>query len=153
MRFDKKVYLSSPTMHGEEIKYITEAYESNWMSTVGANLDAIEAGICGYIGTGSAVALSSGTAALHLAIRYAGMKLYGQPEDVAADLHHAVADRSAASDIQLPDMLTRTGLHPSHGMIELKIDAFDYSPIHVGLVMEIAQAHDNALSKGIVVTR
>ena len=86
MRFDKKVYLSSPTMHGEELEYITEAYESNWMSTVGANLNAVEEGICNYIGIGNGVALSSGTAALHLAIRYAGMKLYGAPADGGATL-------------------------------------------------------------------
>lgn len=42
MRFEKKVWLSSPTMHGDEIKYVTEAYETNWMSTVGANIDAVE---------------------------------------------------------------------------------------------------------------
>ena len=40
--FDKKVYLASPTMHGEELKYMTEAYETNWMSTVGANINEVE---------------------------------------------------------------------------------------------------------------
>ena len=42
LRFDSKVWLSSPTMHGEEIKYVTEAYETNWMSTVGANINEVE---------------------------------------------------------------------------------------------------------------
>jgi len=41
-RFEKKVWLSSPTMHGDEIKYVTEAYETNWMSTVGANINELE---------------------------------------------------------------------------------------------------------------
>ena len=41
-RFDKKVWLSSPTMHGEEMKYVQEAYETNWMSTVGKNINTIE---------------------------------------------------------------------------------------------------------------
>ena len=72
--FEKKVWLSSPTMHGEELKYVTEAYETNWMSTVGENLDQVEKLACEQIGCKFAVALSSGTAALHLAVKLAGVK-------------------------------------------------------------------------------
>lgn len=72
--FENKVWLSSPTMHGDEIKYITEAYETNWMSTVGANINEVERLISEKVGTKYAVALSSGTAALHLAIKLAGVK-------------------------------------------------------------------------------
>lgn len=43
--FTERVYLSSPTMHGEELKYMTEAYQTNWMSTIGANIDSIEADV------------------------------------------------------------------------------------------------------------
>ncbi len=75
--FEKKVWLSSPTMHGDELKYITEAYETNWMSTVGANINSVEAEIAEKVGCKYAVALSAGTAALHLATRLAGEKLYG----------------------------------------------------------------------------
>lgn len=71
--FENKLWLASPTMHGEELKYMKEAYESNWMSTVGANIDAIEQQVTEYIGCKFAVALSSGTAALHLAVRMAGI--------------------------------------------------------------------------------
>ena len=74
--FEKKVWLSSPTMHGEELKYITEAYESNWMSTIGKNLDEAERLACEKVGCKYAVALSCGTAALHLAVKLAGVK-YG----------------------------------------------------------------------------
>ncbi len=77
MNFDpfvKKIWLSSPTMHGEELKYMTEAYETNWMSTEGANLGAIEKTVCEKIGCEYAVPLSSGTAALHLAVKLAGVK-------------------------------------------------------------------------------
>ena len=77
--FDKKVWLASPTMHGEEIKYVQEAYETNWMSTVGANINEVERITCEKIGCKYAVALSAGTAALHLAIKLAGQELYGQP--------------------------------------------------------------------------
>lgn len=73
-KFENKVWLSSPTMHGEELKYITEAYETNWMSTVGENINEVERQICEKIGCKCAVALSSGTAALHLAMKLAGVK-------------------------------------------------------------------------------
>ena len=72
--FEKKVWLASPTMHGEEIKYVEEAYNTNWMSTVGANIDEIEKMACEKTGSKYAVALASGTSALHLAIKLAGVK-------------------------------------------------------------------------------
>ncbi len=75
--FKEKIWLSSPTMHGKELQYITEAYHTNWMSTVGENIDELERVTAEYIGVNYAVALSSGTAALHLAVRLAGEKLYG----------------------------------------------------------------------------
>ena len=78
--FKNKIWLSSPTMHGEEMQYVTEAYETNWMSTVGANINEIERSICEKLGCGYAVALSAGTASLHMAVKLAGEKLYGQTE-------------------------------------------------------------------------
>lgn len=72
--FKRKVWLSSPTMHGEEMKYIAEAYETNWMSTVGMNIDAIEQSVCQKLGCKYAVALSAGTASLHMAVKLAGIK-------------------------------------------------------------------------------
>ena len=77
---EQHVYLSSPTMHGEEFQYMKEAYDTNWMSTVGANINEVEKCASEKIGCNHAVALSSGTAALHMAIKLAGMDLYGQPE-------------------------------------------------------------------------
>ncbi len=72
--FEQKVWLSSPTMHGDELCWVTEAYESNWMSTVGANIDESERLICEKVGCKYAVALSCGTAALHMAVKLAGVK-------------------------------------------------------------------------------
>ena len=72
--FESKVWLATPTMHGEELKYMTEAFETNWMSTVGANINEVERQIAEYMGCGYAVALSAGTAALHLAVKLAGVK-------------------------------------------------------------------------------
>ena len=79
-RFEKKVWLSSPTMHGDEIKYVTEAYETNWMSTVGANINEVEKLAATHVGCKYAVALSAGTAALHMCTKLAGEALYGMPK-------------------------------------------------------------------------
>lgn len=73
-RFENKVWLSSPTMHGDELEYIKRAYETNWMSTVGENIDVIEETISKKVGCKYAVALSCGTSALHLAVKLAGVK-------------------------------------------------------------------------------
>ncbi len=73
-KLEKKVWLASPTMHGEELQYMTEAHQTNWMSTVGANINEIERLICERVGCKYAVALSAGTAALHLAMKLAGVK-------------------------------------------------------------------------------
>lgn len=75
--FCDRQWLSSPTMHGDEQKWVNEAIRGNWVSTVGANINALEKEIAAYIGRAHAVGLSAGTAALHLAIRLAGEKLYG----------------------------------------------------------------------------
>ena len=72
--FESKVWLSSPTMHGPELEYIKEAYETNWMSTVGANINEVERVTCEKVGCKYAVALSAGTAALHMAVKLAGVK-------------------------------------------------------------------------------
>ena len=72
--FENKVWLSSPTMHGEEMKYVREAYDTNWMSTVGKNINEVEKITCEKVGCKYAVALSAGTAALHLAVKAAGVK-------------------------------------------------------------------------------
>ena len=76
--FESKVWLSSPTMHGDEQKWVDEAIRTNWVSTVGANINAIEELVADHIGVKYAVGLSCGTSALHLATKLAGEKLYGQ---------------------------------------------------------------------------
>lgn len=78
--FENKIWLASPTMHGEEIGFVREAYETNWMTTIGKNIDEIERIVCEKVGCGQAVALSSGTASLHMAIKLAAQDLYGQPQ-------------------------------------------------------------------------
>lgn len=78
--FENKVWLSSPTMHGDEQKWVDEAIRTNWVSTVGENINEVERLIAEKVGRKYAVALSSGTAALHLAVKLCGEHLYGQPK-------------------------------------------------------------------------
>ena len=68
----------SPTMHGEEQKWVDDAIQTNWVSTVGENINEVERQMAGYIGCKYAVGLSCGTAALHMATKLAGERLYGQ---------------------------------------------------------------------------
>ena len=84
--FEKKIWLSSPTMHGDEQHWVDEAILTNWVSTVGENINEVEKQIAEYIGCKYAIALSCGTAALHLATKLAGEKLYGQARPNAGTL-------------------------------------------------------------------
>ncbi|MGQ7657440.1 DegT/DnrJ/EryC1/StrS family aminotransferase [Streptococcus suis] len=72
--FENKVLLASPTMHGDELAYMKEAYDTNWMTTAGSNINALEEMIKEYTNSEQVVALSSGTSALHLAMKLAGIK-------------------------------------------------------------------------------
>ena len=78
--FAKKVYLASPTMHGEELQYMMEAYKTNWMSTLGENLNEVERLAANQAGMKYAVGLCNCTSALHLCVKLAGEKLYGVPK-------------------------------------------------------------------------
>lgn len=72
--FEKKIWLASPTMHGAELTYMKEAFDTNWMSTVGTNINEVERVMAEKIGCADAVALSCGTAALHMCMRLAGIR-------------------------------------------------------------------------------
>lgn len=79
-KFEQKVWLSSPTMHGDEQKWVNDAFEKNWITTAGENVNEVEKIVAEYVGCRYAVALSCGTASLHLASKLAGEKLYGMPK-------------------------------------------------------------------------
>lgn len=72
--FENRVWLSSPTMHGEELEYMQLAYKTNWMSTLGENIDCVEKTACEKIGCKYALPLATGTSALHMAVKLAGVK-------------------------------------------------------------------------------
>lgn len=78
-RFEKKIWLATATMHGKEMQYVQQAYDTNWISTVGENIDEVERIAAEKVGVEHAVALSCCTAALHLAVKHAGETLYGKP--------------------------------------------------------------------------
>ncbi len=78
--FKKRIWLASPTMHGEEQEYVNRAFEQNWITTAGENVNEVERVTAEYVGVKYAVALSSGTAALHMAVKLAGEELYGKPK-------------------------------------------------------------------------
>lgn len=70
----KRIYLSSPTMHGEELQFVNEAFDTNWVAPLGPHVNAFEKELAAYVNTGHAAALSAGTAAIHLALKLAGVK-------------------------------------------------------------------------------
>ena len=78
--FENKIWLSSPTMHGDEQKWVDEAIRTNWVSTVGENINEVERLVAEKTGRRYAVGLATGTSALHLAVKLAGERLYGQPK-------------------------------------------------------------------------
>lgn len=69
----EKIYLSSPTMNGEEMRFVQEAFDTNWVAPLGPNVNGFEEDICNYTGAKNAVAMTSGTGAIHMALRYLGV--------------------------------------------------------------------------------
>ena len=86
-KFEDKIWLSSPTMYSESMKYVMEAYETNWSSSVGANINEVELIAAETSGTKYAVGLSCATAALHLCMKLAGERLYGKTTIRVGTLH------------------------------------------------------------------
>ena len=71
---EKRIYLASPTMHGEEQEFIKEAFDTNWVAPLGPNVDCFEKELAAYVGIPHAAALSAGTAAIHLAVKLLDIK-------------------------------------------------------------------------------
>lgn len=110
-KFNNKVWLSSPTMYPESMRYVMEAYETNWMSTVGDNINEIEKSICEKVGCKYAVALCAGTAALHLAVKLAGEEVYGRPAVGKGTLNnHPVASSDMTFDATINPVVYEGGV-------------------------------------------
>lgn len=124
--FLSKVLLSSPTMHGDEERFVVDAIRSNWVSTVGENINKVEEECAAKIGRKYGVALSSGTAALHLAIRLAGERLYGpQPSNVGTLTGHKVFCSDTTFDATVNPVAYEGG---EAVFIDTELDSWNMSP-------------------------
>ena len=124
--FKKKLWLSSPTMHGEEQRWVDDAIQMNWVSTVGANIDAVEKQMAEYIGVKYAVGLSCGTSALHLATKLAGEKLYGQARPNTGTL---AGHRVFCSDVTFDASINPVAYEDGEAVfIDTEYDTWNMSP-------------------------
>ena len=133
--FENKIWLSSPTMHGDEQYWVNDAIRTNWVSTVGANINKIEKQIAEYIGVKYAVALSAGTAALHLATRLAGEKLYGQARPNVGTLQ---GRRVFCSDVTFDASINPVAYEDGEAIfIDTEYDTWNMSPEALEKAFEI----------------
>lgn len=124
--FPSKIWLSSPTMHGDEQRWVDEAIKTNWVSTVGPNINEIEKQTAEYVGCNYAVALSAGTAALHLATKLAAEKLYGQARPNAGTLQgHKVFCSDVTFDASVNPVAYEDG---EAVFIDTEYDTWNMSP-------------------------
>ncbi|SDB37189.1 DegT/DnrJ/EryC1/StrS aminotransferase family protein [Butyrivibrio sp. INlla16] len=134
-RFENKVWLSSPTMHGDELKWINAAIEANWVSTIGENINESERLIQEKVGRKYAIGLSSGTAALHLAMRLAGEKLYGpKPANVGTLAGHKVFCSDMTFDATVNPVAYEGG---EAVFIDTEYDSWNMSPEALEKAFEI----------------
>lgn len=133
--FEKKIWLASPTMHGDEQKWVKDAFDKNWITTAGENINEVEKLMAAYVGIENAVALSCGTAALHLAIRLAGEKLYGIPKVGHGSLEgHKVFASDMTFDATV-NPITYEGGEPV--FIDTEADTWNMSPDALERAFEI----------------
>ena len=133
--FKNKLWLSSPTMHGDEQRWVDEAIRTNWVSTVGENINVIEKQVAEYIGCKYAVALSCGTAALHLATKLAGEKLYGQAKPNAGTL---AGKKVFCSDITFDASINPVAYEDGEAVfIDTEYDTWNMSPEALEKAFEI----------------
>ena len=134
-RFEKKLWLSSPTMHGEEQHWVDDAIRTNWVSTVGANIDVVEKQMVDYLGVKYAVGLSCGTAALHLATKLAGEKLYGQAKPSSGTL---AGKKVFCSDVTFDASINPVAYEDGEAVfIDTEYDTWNMSPKALERAFEI----------------
>ena len=133
--FPNRIWLSSPTMHGDEQKWVDNAIATNWVSTVGVNISEVEKQIAEYIGVNYAVALSAGTAALHLATKLAGEKLYGQARPNAGTL---AGHKVFCSDVTFDASINPVAYEDGEAVfIDTEYDTWNMSPEALKQAFEI----------------
>jgi len=133
--FENKLWISSPTMHGDELTYMEEAYSTNWMSTVGKNINEIEGRIADITGVKYAVALSSGTAALHLATKLAGERIYGQAGSYKGAL---CAEKVMCSDLTFGASINPVAYEGGEAVfIDTEYDTWNMDPVALERAFQI----------------
>lgn len=134
-KFSSKIWLSSPTMHGDEQRWVDEAIRTNWVSTVGANINEVEKQMAEYVGCEYAVGLSCGTAALHLATKLAGEKLYGQAKPNQGTLQgHKVFASDCTFDASINPIAYEDG---EAVFIDTEYDTWNMDPVALEKAFEI----------------
>ena len=134
-KFEEKVWLSSPTMYPDSMDYVMDAYRTNWMSTVGENIDEVERVICQKVGCQYAVALSSGTGALHLAVKLAGEHVYGKPVIGRGTLDgHLVAASDMTFDATVNPIAYEGG---TPVFIDTEYDTWNMDPVALEKALEL----------------
>ena len=134
-RFEKKLWLSSPTMHGEEQRWVDEAIQTNWVSTVGANINEVEKLMAEYVGVKYAVGLSCGTSALHLATKLAGERLYGQARPNAGTLQ---GHRVFCSDVTFDASINPVAYEDGEAVfIDTERDTWNMDPVALEKAFEL----------------
>ena len=133
--FETKLWLSSPTMHGDERRWVDDAIMTNWVSTVGASINEVEKLCAAKVGRRHAVALSSGTAALHMAIRLAGERLYGP-----SAAYHGVLEgkRVFCSDMTVDATVNPVAYEGGEAVfIDTELDSWNMNPEALEKAFEI----------------
>lgn len=134
-KFENKIWLSSPTMYPESMRYVMKAYETNWMSTVGANINEVERIAAETSGTKYAVALSCGTAALHLCMKLAGERLYGKsPVSVGALFNRRVFCSDVTFNATLNPVVYEGGIPV---FIDTEYDSWGMDPVALEKAFEM----------------
>ena len=133
--FEKKIWLASPTMHEEEQKWINDAFEKNWITSAGENINEIEKQIANKLGRKHAVALNCGTGALHLAIKLAAEKLYGIPQVGHGSLE---GKRVFASDMTFDATVNPIAMENGLGIfIDEETDTWNMDPVALEKAFEM----------------
>ena len=133
--FESKIWLASPTMHGDEQKWVQDAFDKNWITTAGENINEVERLMAKYIGVNNAIGLSCGTSALHLAIRLAGEKLYGIPKVGHGSLEGHMVFASDMTFDATVNPITYEGGEPV--FIDTEADTWNMSPDALEKAFEI----------------
>lgn len=133
--FGKRIWLSSPTMHGDEQRWVDDAIQTNWVSTVGKNIDVIEQQIAEYVGVKYAVGLSAGTAALHLATKLAAEKLYGMARPNEGTL---AGKRVFCSDVTFDASINPVAYEDGEAVfIDTEYDSWNMDPVALEKAFEL----------------